>query len=196
MREAMISTEDRRFRSHIGVDPIGIARALVSAVAKDHRVSATSTITQQLARNIFLPTTGASPASSRKRILALALERKFTKDQILELYLNRVYFGGGAYGIDAGIAALLRSRRRSPQPRRGGDHRRSGQGAVQLFADRRRRGGAGPRRASCCRRWRRTASSAKRRPRPSIRRKSGSSRRPSRTASATSPTGRCRSSTR
>src|SRR3954447_21010765 len=54
MRAALISTEDRRFRSHPGVDPIGIGRALASAVAKSHRVSATSTITQQLARNIFL----------------------------------------------------------------------------------------------------------------------------------------------
>src|SRR3954449_4486558 len=54
MRAAMISTEDRRFRSHIGVDPIGLARAIGSALAKSHRVSATSTITQQLARNIFL----------------------------------------------------------------------------------------------------------------------------------------------
>jgi len=101
MRAAMISTEDRRFRSHIGVDPIGIGRALVSAVAKNHRVSATSTITQQLARNIFLTNNRSFARKFKEAILALALERKFSKDQILELYLNRVYFGGGAYGIDA-----------------------------------------------------------------------------------------------
>src|SRR6478609_2520863 len=87
MRAAMISTEDRRFRSHVGVDPIGIGRAVVSAVSKGKRVSATSTITQQLARNIFLTN---NRSYGRK-----------AKDQILELYLNRVYFGGGAYGIDA-----------------------------------------------------------------------------------------------
>src|SRR6476659_1147599 len=101
MRAAMISTEDRRFRSHIGVDPIGIGRALGSAVVKGHRVSATSTITQQLARNIFLTNNRSFGRKIKEAILALALERKFSKDQVLELYLNRVYFGGGAYGIDA-----------------------------------------------------------------------------------------------
>src|SRR3954449_1426626 len=101
MRAAMISTEDRRFRSHIGIDPIGIARAIGSALFKGHRVSATSTITQQLARNIFLTNNRSFGRKVKEAILALALERKFSKDQILELYLNRVYFGGGAYGIDA-----------------------------------------------------------------------------------------------
>jgi penicillin-binding protein 1A len=101
MRAAMISTEDRRFRSHIGVDPIGIGRAVASALVKNHRVSATSTITQQLARNIFLTNNRSFLRKIKEGILALALERKFSKDQILELYLNRVYFGGGAYGIDA-----------------------------------------------------------------------------------------------
>src|SRR5437764_5988091 len=101
MRAAMISTEDRRFRSHIGVDPIGIGRAIGSALFKNHRVSATSTITQQLARNIFLTNNRSFGRKIKEGILALALERKFSKDQILELYLNRVYFGGGAYGIDA-----------------------------------------------------------------------------------------------
>ena len=101
MRAAMISTEDRRFRSHIGIDPIGLGRALASALAKNHRVSATSTITQQLARNIFLTNNRNFGRKIKEAVLALALERKFSKDQILELYLNRVYFGGGAYGIDA-----------------------------------------------------------------------------------------------
>ncbi|MBW0006400.1 MAG: PBP1A family penicillin-binding protein, partial [Sphingomonas sp.] len=101
MRAALISTEDRRFRSHIGVDPIGLVRAVGAAVVKGRRVSATSTITQQLARNIFLTNNRNFMRKIKEGILALALERKFTKDQILELYLNRVYFGGGAYGIDA-----------------------------------------------------------------------------------------------
>jgi len=101
MRAAMISTEDRRFRSHIGIDPIGIGRAIASALVKNHRVSATSTITQQLARNIFLTNNRTFGRKIKEAVLALALERKFTKNQILELYLNRVYFGGGAYGIDA-----------------------------------------------------------------------------------------------
>src|SRR3982751_1311190 len=91
MRAAMISTEDRRFRSHIGVDPIGIARSIASAMFKNHRVRATSTITQQLARNIFLSNNRSFGRKIKEAILALALERKFSKDQILELYLNRVY---------------------------------------------------------------------------------------------------------
>ena len=101
MRAALISTEDRRFRSHIGVDPIGLVRAVGSAVIEGHRVRATSTITQQLARNIFLTNKRDYVRKFKEAILALALERKFSKDQILELYLNREYFGGGSYGIDA-----------------------------------------------------------------------------------------------
>ena len=101
MRSAMIAIEDRRFRSHPGVDPIGLVRAVGSAVVGGHRVRATSTITQQLARNIFLSNNRSMGRKIKEAVLALALERKFTKDQILELYLNRVYFGGGAYGIDA-----------------------------------------------------------------------------------------------
>jgi len=101
MRSAMIAIEDRRFRSHPGIDPIGIVRAIGSAVVNNDRVRATSTITQQLARNIFLTNNRSMGRKIKEGILALALERKFTKDQILELYLNRVYFGGGAYGIDA-----------------------------------------------------------------------------------------------
>ena len=101
MRAALISTEDRRFRSHIGVDPIGLVRAIGSAIIEGHRVRATSTITQQLARNIFLTNKRDYMRKLKEAILALALERKFTKDQVIELYLNREYFGGGAYGIDA-----------------------------------------------------------------------------------------------
>jgi len=101
MRAAMIAVEDRRFRSHFGIDPLGLGRAVTSAVTEGHRVRATSTITQQLARNIFLTNNRSVGRKIKEAILALALERKFSKDQILELYLNRVYFGGGAYGIDA-----------------------------------------------------------------------------------------------
>ena len=101
MRAALISTEDRRFRSHLGVDPIGIARSLKVRVQTGHFRQGGSTITQQLARNIFLTNSRNFGRKIKEGILALALERKFTKDQILELYLNRVYFGGGAYGIDA-----------------------------------------------------------------------------------------------
>src|SRR4029078_10112949 len=72
-----------------------------SAFSSGHRVRATSTITQQLARNIFLTNNRSLLRTVKEAILAMAPERKFSKAQILELYLNRVYFGGGAYGIDA-----------------------------------------------------------------------------------------------
>jgi penicillin-binding protein 1A len=101
MKNAMIAVEDRRYRSHPGVDPIGLARAVKVRVQRGRWSQGGSTITQQLARNIFLTNTRTFGRKVREAILALALERRFSKDQILELYLNRVYFGGGAYGIDA-----------------------------------------------------------------------------------------------
>ena len=101
MKDAMVAVEDRRFYMHPGVDPLGLARAVYVAVTGDRRVSATSTITQQLARNVFLNSNRSLDRKLREGILALALEAKFSKQQILELYLNKVYFGGGAYGIDS-----------------------------------------------------------------------------------------------
>lgn len=101
MRDAMVSVEDRRFAYHPGVDPLGIARAIYNSFAGGGRVRATSTITQQLARNIFLSNSRSYTRKIREGVLALAIERKFSKGQILELYLNKVYFGGGAYGVDS-----------------------------------------------------------------------------------------------
>ena len=101
MREATVSVEDRRFRRHPGVDPIGLARATKVRLERGRWTQGGSTITQQLARNIFLSSQKKFARKFREWILALALERKFSKDQILELYLNKVYYGGGAYGIDA-----------------------------------------------------------------------------------------------
>ncbi|WP_338242659.1 transglycosylase domain-containing protein [Aurantiacibacter hainanensis] len=101
MKHAMISVEDHRFYSHFGVDPMGLARAVYNAVSEDRQVSATSTITQQLARNVFLNSNRTLDRKLREAVLAMALEWRFSKEQILELYLNKVYFGGGAYGIDS-----------------------------------------------------------------------------------------------
>jgi len=101
MRDAMIAVEDRRFRSHPGIDPISTVRGVWVGWTGGDRVRGVSTITQQLARNIFLTNDRSFTRKVREGILALALEWRFSKDQILELYLNRVYFGGGAYGIDA-----------------------------------------------------------------------------------------------
>jgi penicillin-binding protein 1A len=101
MRDAMVSVEDRRYREHWGVDPLGIARSLMVRVESGRWRQGGSTITQQLARNIFLNNSRTFDRKLREAVLALALEQKFTKDQILELYLNKVYFGGGAYGVDS-----------------------------------------------------------------------------------------------
>src|SRR5688500_11760846 len=101
MRAAMIAVEDKRFRGHIGVDPVGMARSIKIRLQVGRWTQGGSTITQQLARNVFLTNSRTFGRKVKEGVLALALERKFSKDQILELYLNRVYFGGGAYGIDA-----------------------------------------------------------------------------------------------
>ena len=101
MKEAIVSTEDRRFRSHIGLDPIGIVRSLFVRVQSGHWRQGGSTITQQLARTVFLNNNRTFDRKAREALIAMALEYRFSKDEILELYLNKVYFGGGAYGIDA-----------------------------------------------------------------------------------------------
>lgn len=101
MKDAMVAVEDRRYESHLGIDPIGIARSLHVRVQRGHWAQGGSTITQQLARNIFLNNSRTFARKGREMILALAMERKFSKEQMLELYLNKVYYGGGAYGIDA-----------------------------------------------------------------------------------------------
>ena len=101
MKDAMISVEDRRFYSHPGVDPYGLTRAVYVWATGEDRLGATSTITQQLARNVFLNSNRTVDRKVREAVLAMALEWKFSKEQILELYLNKVYFGGGAYGVDS-----------------------------------------------------------------------------------------------
>ncbi len=98
---AFIAIEDRRFYSHWGVDPIGILRALVNDATGRRGMQGDSTITQQLAKNLFLSQERTLSRKIQEAILALWLERKYSKDRILELYLNRVYFGSGAYGVDA-----------------------------------------------------------------------------------------------
>ncbi|WP_445784392.1 transglycosylase domain-containing protein [Sphingorhabdus sp.] len=101
MRDAMVAVEDRRYYMHPGVDPIGITRSFYARAVQGRWTQGGSTITQQLARNIYLNSDKEFGRKIREIILALAMETKFSKDQILELYLNKVYFGGGAYGIDA-----------------------------------------------------------------------------------------------
>jgi penicillin-binding protein 1A len=99
--QAVIATEDRRFYNHLGVDPVGLVRAGVRNLAAGSVVQGGSTITQQLAKNLFLKPDRTVARKLEEVMYAIWLERRFTKDEILELYLNRVYFGGGTYGVEA-----------------------------------------------------------------------------------------------
>src|SRR6202163_2626098 len=99
--KAVIATEDRRFYSHFGVDPIGLVRAAFANLSAGHVVQGGSTITQQLAKNLFLTPERRLTRKIQEALLALWLEHRFAKDQILEIYLNRVYLGAGTYGVDA-----------------------------------------------------------------------------------------------
>src|ERR1700735_978230 len=98
--KAFIAIEDRRFYSHHGVDPWGIMRALVADVLRRGASQGGSTITQQLAKNLFLTQERTVSRKLQEIALALWLEHKYSKAEILELYLNRVYFGSGAYGVE------------------------------------------------------------------------------------------------
>lgn len=98
---AVIAIEDRRFPDHFGVDPIGLARAMWVNLQAGRIVQGGSTLTQQLAKNVFLTHDRSVSRKVRELLLALWLENAFTKDEILSIYLNRVYFGAGAYGVDA-----------------------------------------------------------------------------------------------
>jgi penicillin-binding protein 1A len=99
--KAVIATEDRRFYHHFGVDPLGLLRAAFANVAAGHVVQGGSTITQQLAKNLFLTPQRSLTRKIQETLLAFWLEHRFSKDQILEIYLNRVYLGAGTYGVDA-----------------------------------------------------------------------------------------------
>src|SRR6266850_2379113 len=99
--QAVIATEDRRFYSHFGLDMRGLARAIYVNLRSGGWIQGGSTITQQLAKNVFLTPARTLRRKGQEVLLALWLEHNFTKDQLLELYLNRVYFGAGTYGVDA-----------------------------------------------------------------------------------------------
>jgi len=98
--EAIIAIEDRRFYSHFGVDPFGLARAFINNLT-GQPIQGGSTLTQQLAKNLFLSPDRTLERKVQEMLLSLWLEQKYTKDQILAMYLNRVYFGSNAYGVEA-----------------------------------------------------------------------------------------------
>jgi len=101
LSQAVLATEDRRFYSHFGLDVIGIARAAYRNVRAGRIVQGGSTITQQVAKNLFLTPERSLKRKVQEVLLSLWLEHKFSKDQILTIYLNRVYLGAGTYGVDA-----------------------------------------------------------------------------------------------
>lgn len=111
--KAFVAIEDRRFYEHFGIDPIGLGRALVNNLRRTGGVQGGSTLTQQLAKNLFLTQERTASRKIQEAILALWLERTYSKDQILELYLNRVYFGSGAYGVEAAAQRYFNKSARS-----------------------------------------------------------------------------------
>jgi penicillin-binding protein 1A len=99
--DAVVATEDRSFFSHIGIDIFGLMRATVANMRAGHVVQGGSTITQQVAKNVFLTPERSMSRKFHEMMLALAIERKFTKKEIIGIYLNRVYLGAGNYGVDS-----------------------------------------------------------------------------------------------
>jgi len=99
--QAVLATEDRRFYHHFGIDPLGLLRATFRNASAGGVVEGGSTITQQLAKNLFLSPKRTYVRKLEEVVYAVWLEQRFSKQEILELYLNRVYFGGGTYGVEA-----------------------------------------------------------------------------------------------
>ncbi len=99
LRNAFIATEDKRFEEHSGIDVIGIGRAIVKDIIARSAVEGASTITQQLARNLFLNQDKTFFRKATEASIAVALENQLSKDEILTMYLNRIYFGNGVYGV-------------------------------------------------------------------------------------------------
>ncbi|MCP4481548.1 MAG: hypothetical protein GY817_01790 [bacterium] len=98
--DAIVATEDKRYYRHWGIDPIGIVRAILKKLLTGKRLSATSTITQQLARNLFLTLDRSYIRKIKEAILAIKLEQQYSKNEILGMYFNHIYFGHGVYGIN------------------------------------------------------------------------------------------------
>ncbi len=116
VRDAFVAIEDHRFYWHAGVDPIALVRAIWIDLAEGRPAQGGSTITMQLARNLFLTQEKTITRKVKEMVIAIELERRFTKEQILEMYLNNIYFGHGMYGIETaakryfGKAASLKNK--------------------------------------------------------------------------------------
>ncbi|MCL6559873.1 MAG: transglycosylase domain-containing protein, partial [Firmicutes bacterium] len=101
MQDAIVAIEDSRFYRHHGIDPVGLARALYRNIKAGKIIEGGSTITQQLAKNLYLDPRRTVGRKLEEVVLTIQLERKYTKKEILEMYLNQIYFGRGSYGIEA-----------------------------------------------------------------------------------------------
>ncbi|MFZ0612222.1 MAG: transglycosylase domain-containing protein, partial [Desulfobacterales bacterium] len=101
LKKALVATEDRQFYRHVGVNPKAILRAVIKDIWAGEFVEGASTITQQLAKTLFLTPEKSLPRKLKEVLLAFQLERRYTKDEILAFYLNQVYFGSGAYGVES-----------------------------------------------------------------------------------------------
>ncbi len=99
--DSLLATEDRNFYHHFGIDPLGLARAIYTNFRAHRLVQGGSTITQQLAKNVFLSPDRTLMRKLREALLAFKLESRFSKNDIITIYLNRVYLGAGTYGVDA-----------------------------------------------------------------------------------------------
>lgn len=108
LSQAVLATEDRRFYSHFGLDLIGLTRAMYTNIRAGRIVQGGSTLSQQVAKNLFLTPARTLRRKVQELLLALWLERKFSKDQILTVYLNRVYLGAGTYGVEAASRRYFR----------------------------------------------------------------------------------------
>jgi len=100
VRHAVVAVEDHRFYHHVGIDPVGLGRAVLRNAKSGGVVQGGSTLTQQLARTLFLSNTRTYARKAKEAVLAVMLEQQLTKDQILELYLNRIYLSAGVYGVE------------------------------------------------------------------------------------------------
>ena len=124
MRQAIVSVEDKRFYEHNGVDLRGIGRAVWQDVTNQKVVQGGSTITQQFVKNAYVRNQRSIGRKIREAALAWQLEQKWSKDRILLAYLNTIYFGNGAYGIQRAAHDLFRPRRVEARPRGVGPARR------------------------------------------------------------------------
>src|SRR4029078_13149141 len=108
LQHAVVAVEDRRFYSHPGIDPIGLTRAAVRDVQSRSLAEAGSTLTQQLARTLFLSNSHTFARKAKEALIAVLIEIRLSKEEILELYLNRVYLSAGVYGVEAMSQHLYR----------------------------------------------------------------------------------------